>query len=100
MKVTYKFNKYIAKIKEEEEDRIKRKKFKKPLPLESKKDHIKQIFSTLNFKPKPTSYTEDYEYSDEKKHDTLNPDLLHHYKKSFMKTYEQEKMKHKIIIRK
>lgn len=53
-------NKMIAKLKEEEEERLKRQKFKKPLPLESKKDHIKLIFSTLNFKPKPTCYTEDF----------------------------------------
>ena len=40
------------------------------------------------------------EYTEEKKNGTLYPDNEHHYKKSFLKTYEQEKLKHKIVIRK
>ena len=55
---------------------------------------------TLNFKQKPTSYTETYNFTDEKRDETNNPDTLHHYKKSFMKTYEESKLKHLIIIRK
>lgn len=63
-------------------------------------DHIKQIDSTLNFPLRPTSYTEDYEYTEKKSQMTLHPDDLHHYKKSFMKTYEEFKLKHGNVIRK
>ena len=48
-------------------------------PLESQQDHIKQIFDALNFKLKPTSFTESMEYTEEKKDATLHPDLEHHY---------------------
>lgn len=70
------------------------------LRRQNKTDHIKKIDMTLNFKQKPTSYTETYNFTDEKRDETNNPDTLHHYKKSFMKTYEESKLKHLIIIRK
>lgn len=70
------------------------------LRRQNKTDHIKKIDMALNFKPKPTAYTETYNFTDEKRDETNNPDTLHHYKKSFMKTYEESKLKHLIIIRK
>ena len=42
----------------DDQERIRKSKL--PLPLQNRRDHIKEIFSTLNFKTKPTSYTEDY----------------------------------------
>ncbi len=65
-----------------------------------KKDHIKKIFSTLNFPLKPTSYNETFEYSTEKKTNTIDHSFDNHYKKSFMKTYEENKIMHQIILRK
>ena len=72
----------------------------KYLKRQNKTDHIKKIDRALNFKAKPSSYTETYEFGEEKRNETNNPDTLHHYKKSFMKTYEESKLKHLIIIRK
>ena len=53
----------------------------------------KDVSQTININV-PTKYGE------EKRNETNNPDTLHHYKKSFMKTYEESKLKHLIIIRK
>lgn len=66
----------------------------------NKRDHIKEIFSTLNFNRKPTLYSESYEYTTEKKNDTIDQKHEYHYQKSFMKTYEENKHMHKIILRK
>ena len=70
------------------------------LKRQNKLDHIKKIDLALNFKQKPTNYTEAFDYTAEKKFETENPDTLHHYKKSFMKTYEESKLQHLHIIRK
>jgi hypothetical protein len=40
------------------------------------------------------------EFNDLKKKEVIEKDFTHNYKKSFIKTYEDEKIKHKIIIRK
>lgn len=40
------------------------------------------------------------EFDNSKKKETLDHDFSNHYKKSFMKTYEENRIKHKIIIRK
>lgn len=53
-------NLLITLVTDEEIYAEKRLLVKKPLPLESKKDHIKQIFSTLNFKTKPSTYTDTF----------------------------------------
>lgn len=66
----------------------------------NKKDHIKGIFSALNFPVKPTNYKEAFEYSYDKKKNTIDHDFDNHYKKSFMKTYEENKLMHKNILRK
>ena len=99
----------IVKKREEEDKRILKmlevKKmdellFRKNLKLDSLKDHVKEIFSALQFPAPNSSYTDDYQYTEDKSYNTLHPDDVYHYKKSFMKTFEQEKMKHKIVIRK
>jgi uncharacterized protein YqfB (UPF0267 family) len=79
---------------------LRRLKFRKNLQLDSLKDHVKEIFNALQFPAPNSSYTDDYQYTDDKSYNTLHPDDEYHYKKSFMKTFEQEKMKHKIVIRK
>ena len=66
----------------------------------NKRDHVKSIFSTLNFARKPTSYTETFDYTTDKKKSTLDHNAEYHYKKSFMKTYEENRIMHKIILRK
>jgi hypothetical protein len=66
----------------------------------NKTDHVKKIFSTLNFASKPTSYAESFEYNTDKKRSTIDHDFNNHYKKSFIKTYEESKISHKIILRK
>lgn len=40
------------------------------------------------------------EFDENKKKETLEHDFENHYKKSFMKTYEEDRLRHKIIIRK
>jgi hypothetical protein len=79
---------------------LRRLLFRKNLKLDSLKDHVKEIFSALQFPAPNSSYTDDYQYTEDKSYNTLHPDDVYHYKKSFMKTFEQEKMKHKIVIRK
>lgn len=65
-----------------------------------KTDHIKKIFSALNFPTKPSSYNEAFDYNYEKKKVTIDHEYDNHYKKSFMKTYEEIKHMNKIILRK
>ncbi len=93
-------DKPIEELTLDEIIKLRRMLFRKHLSYETKKDHIKQLFSALNFKPKPTSFQEAFEFTEEKKQATLNVDLYYHNLKSFMKTYEQEKLKHHHIIRK
>lgn len=66
----------------------------------NKADHVKKIFSTLNFRNKPTSYNESYLYTAEKKQDTIDHQFNNHIMKNPMKTYEENKIMHQIIIRK
>jgi hypothetical protein len=66
----------------------------------NKTDHIKKIFSTLNFKTKASTYDNAFDFDNEKKKETLDRDFTNHYKKSEMKTYEENLIRHKIIIRK
>jgi hypothetical protein len=40
------------------------------------------------------------DFDGQKKKETLGCDFTNHYKKSFMKTYEENLIRHKIIIRK
>lgn len=40
------------------------------------------------------------EFGKEKEKETNDVDFSNHYRKTFMKTYEESKIKHKIIIRK
>ena len=70
------------------------------LNLQNKTDHIKKIDSALNFAPQPTTFTDSYKFTDKKKYATDHPDDLHHYKKSFMKTYQEFKIKQGHIMRK
>jgi hypothetical protein len=74
----------------------------------TKRDHIKKIFATLNFKPKGTTYNDTFcnklyinlDFDKEKERETNEQDFSNHYKKSFMKTYEEIKHKHPTMIRK
>ena len=66
----------------------------------NKKDHIKKLFSTLNFPQRDSCYNDDYNYNSDKKTTTIDHDFGNHYKKSFMKTYEENKIMHSIILRK
>jgi hypothetical protein len=93
-------SKPIEELTLDEIIKLRRLLFRKNIPSESKKDHVKQIFSTLNFKTNTSTYQDDFYFSEEKKESTLHPDLYYHYLKSFMKSYEEEKMKHKNLIRK
>ena len=70
------------------------------LNLQNKADHIKKIDLALNFEVKPTTFTEHYKFTDKKKYSTDHPDDEHHYKKSFMKTYTEFKIKQGHIMRK
>lgn len=102
------FNKEIDFINATDEGRetfykglqLKSRKEIKYLNQQNRKDHIKGIDSTLNFKSRPTQFTESFKFTKGKENETNNPDSLHHYKKSFMKTYEESKLKHLIILRK
>jgi hypothetical protein len=66
------------------------------------------MFSTLDFKTKGSSYSNAYrnclievlEFEQENTKEIGELDSTHHYKKSFMKTYEEIKLKHNIVIRK
>ena len=70
------------------------------LNLQNKADHIKKIDLALNFDMKPTTYTETFEFTDKKKYRTNHPDDEYHFKKSFMKTYTEFKIKQGHIMRK
>ena len=70
------------------------------LNLQNKADHIKKIDLALNFKSKPTTFQDSYRFTDKKKYCTDHPDDEYHYKKSFMKTYTEFKIKQGHIMRK
>ena len=67
---------------------------------QNKADHIKKIDQALNFKLLPSTYTETHEWTEDKDYETNHPDDLYHYKKNFIKTYEECKIKHKFLFRK
>ena len=70
------------------------------LNLQNKADHIKKIDLALNFEVKPTTYTEAFEFTDKKKYRTNHPDDEYHFKKSFIKTYTDFKIRQGHIMRK
>ena len=70
------------------------------LNLQNKADHIKKIDLALNFELKPTNYNEAFEFTDKKKYRTNHPDDEHHFKKSFIKTYTDFKIRQGHIMRK
>lgn len=63
-------------------------------------DHVKNLFSNMTFPRKETSYSEAYEYTTEKKFMNIDHSFSNHCKKSFMKTYEEAKHNHKLVLRK
>ena len=70
------------------------------LNLQNKADHIKKIDLALNFEVKPTTFADHYKFTDKKKYATDHPDDEYHYKRSFMKTYTEFKIKQGHIMRK
>ena len=70
------------------------------LNLQNKADHIKKIDLALNFEMRPTTFTDHYNFTEKKKYCTDHPDDENHYKKSFMKTYTEFKIKQGHIMRK
>ena len=90
----------ISDLTFEEMGRIRRLLFRENLKSEMLKDHVAILFNSTNFESKPSTFTETFFYSDQKKNDTINTDLEHHLRKSFMLTFDVEKMKQKYIIRK
>ena len=90
----------LSELTYEEMGRKRRLLFRKNIKSEMLKDHVDVIFNSTNFEFKPSTFTEAFFYSDEKSHDTINTDLEHHLRKSFMLTFDIEKMKQKYIIRK
>jgi len=77
----------------------------------NKNDHIKKMFATLNFKTQGSTYGNFYgkqnnffkflvDFDKNKEKTTNEVDRALHFKKTFIKTYEEAKIKHKIIIRK
>ncbi len=92
--------KNINELSYEEMGRIRRLLFRKNLPSETLKDHVDVLFSATNFEQKPSTFTESFYFSDDKKYGTLHPDMEHHFKKNFMLTFAVEKDKQKYIIRK
>ena len=84
----------------DEMGRYRRLLFRKNPESETLKDHVDVLFNSTHFANKPSTFTESFYFSDEKNHDTNFPDLEHHFRKSFMLTFDVEKMKQKYIIRK
>ena len=93
-------SKNIDDLTYEEMGRYRRLLFRKNPESETLKDHVDVLFNSTNFTKKPSTFTESFYFSDEKNNDTNNPDLEHHFRKSFMLTFDVEKMKQKYIIRK
>ena len=93
-------SKKVEDLTFEELGRLRRLLFRKNPESETLKDHIDVLFNSTNFAKKPSTFTESFYFSEEKNNDTNNPDLEHHFRKSFMLTFDVEKMKQKYIIRK
>ena len=70
------------------------------LNMQNKADHIKKIDLALNFETKPTTFQDSYRFTDKKRYCTDHPDNEYHFKKSFMKTYTEFKIKQGHIMRK
>ena len=92
--------KSIKDLTYEEMGRYRRLLFRKNPESESLKDHVDILFNSTNFSMKPSTFTESFYFSDKKKYWTDNQDTEHHFRKSFMMTFDCEKMKQKYIIRK
>ena len=93
-------SKDIKDLTYDEMGRYRRLLFRKNPESETLKDHVDVLFNSTHFTMKPSTFTESFYFSDEKNNDTNNPDLEHHFRKSFMLTFDVEKMKQKYIIRK
>ena len=93
-------SKKVEDLTYEELGRLRRLLFRKNPESETVKDHVDVLFNSTNFAKKPSTFTESFYFSEEKNNDTNNPDLEHHFRKSFMLTFDVEKMKQKYIIRK
>ena len=93
-------SKNIKDLTYEEMGRYRRLLFRKNPESETLKDHVDVLFNSTNFAKKPSTFTETFYFSEEKKNDTDNPDLEYHFRKSFMTTIEVEKAKQKYIIKK
>ncbi len=80
--------------------RYRRLLFRRNPEPETLKDHVDVLFNSTHFTMKPSTFTESFYFSDEKNNDTNNLDFEHHFRKSFMTTFDVEKVKQKYIIRK
>ena len=92
--------KSIKDLTYEEMGRYRRLLFRRNPESETLKDHVDVLFNATNFSMKPSTFTESYFFSDKKKFCTDHQDMEYHFRKSFMMTFECEKMKQKFIIRK
>ena len=92
--------KNIKDLTYDEMGRYRRLLFRRNPESETLKDHVDVLFSSTNFTMKPSTFTETFFFSDKKKYETDHQDTEYHFRKSFMMTFECEKMKQKFIIRK
>ena len=93
-------SKNIKDLTYDEMGRYRRLLFRKNPESETLKDHVDVLFNSTHFTSKPSTFTESFYFSDEKNNDTNNLDFEHHFRKSFMMTFDVEKVKQKYIIRK
>ena len=92
--------KNIKDLTYDEMGRYRRLLFRRNPESETLKDHVDVLFSSTNFTMKPSTFTETFFFNDKKKYETDHQDTEYHFRKSFMMTFECEKMKQKFIIRK
>ena len=90
----------IKDLTYDEMGRYRRLLFRTNPESETIKDHVDILFNSTNFAMKPSTFTESFYFSEQKKYDTDHQDTEHHFKKNFMLFFEAEKMKQKFIIRK
>ena len=93
-------SKNIKDLTYDEMGRYRRLLFRTNPESETLKDHVDVLFNSTNFTQKPSTFTESFYFSEEKKNDTNNLDFQHHFRKNFMMTFATEKMKQKYIVRK
>ena len=93
-------SKDIKDLTIDEMGRYRRLLFRTNPESETLKDHVDILFNSTNFTQKPSTFTESFYFSEEKKNDTNNLDFQHHFRKNFMMTFATEKMKQKYIVRK